>query len=399
MDKLWTPIFAFMVFAVAFGLGDIVANRTKSLISSIIVGSSIFLLGYVTKIVPVDALASTGLVTFFGAIGLALLVANLGTLMNLGQLIKEWKTVIIGLVGLVGLGIVGFTVIVAIFGKTVALTGVVPLSGGLVAAMLTANAANAAGRSDMAAFATMVLAFQMFVGLPISAFCLKKEAKRLLGLKGQGKLETESLKTKEFNLRILPKMPEWALSPSVVLAKLAIVLVVGKFLSDLTIVNGQPIIHPFVAYLLLGIIATEIGFLEKQSFNVAKSAGFMMAGIMILLPGNFASVTLSSLAQMIVPLVVILVIGATGIAVFALLAGKLLKISPYMAVSIGLTALLAYPATQIVTEEVVRTLDASDEDKQFVMDQLLPKQLVGGFVTVTVASVVFAGIIVPFIPF
>lgn len=399
MNTLWTPIFAFMVFAVAFGLGDIVANRTKSLISSIIVGSSIFLVGYVTKIIPTDALASTGLVTFFGAVGLALLVANLGTLMNLGQLMKEWKTVIIGLAGLVGLALVGFTIGVALFGETVALTGTVPISGGLVAAMLVANAAKEAGRADMAAFATLVLAFQMFVGLPVSAFLLKKEAARLLGLKAGGKLETASMAAKEYNLRLLPKMPDWALSPSVVLAKLAIVLVVGKFLSDLTIINGQPIVHPYVAYLLLGIVATEIGFLEKQSFNKAQSAGFMMAGIMILLPGNFASVTLSSLAQMVVPLVVLLLLGAAGIALFSFIAGKLLRVSPYVAVSIGLTALLAYPATQIVTEEVVRSLDVGEEDRKFVMDQLLPKQLVGGFVTVTVASVVFAGIIVPLIPF
>ena len=124
-----------------------------------------------------------------------------------------------------------------------------------------------------------------------------------------------------------------------------------------------------------------------------------MAGIMILLPGNFASVTLSSLAQMVVPLVVLLLLGAAGIALFSFIAGKLLRVSPYVAISIGLTALLAYPATQIVTEEVVRSLDVGEEDRKFVMDQLLPKQLVGGFVTVTVASVVFAGIIVPLIPF
>lgn len=147
--------------------------------------------------------------------------------------------------------------------------------------------------------------------------------------------------TKEYNLRLLPKMPDWALSPSVVLAKLAVVLVLGKFLSDLTVVNGQPIVHPYVAYLILGIIATEIGFLEKQSFNKAQAAGFMMAGIMILLPGNFASVTLSSLAQMVVPMVVLLLLGAAGIALFSFLAGKLLRVSPYVAISIGLTALLA----------------------------------------------------------
>ena len=48
-------------------------------------------------------------------------------------------------------------------------------------------------------------------------------------------------------------------------------------------------------------------------------------------------------------------------------------------------------------DEVVAGLDASDEQKAAVSAVILPKMLVGGFTTVTIASVVFAGIISPFI--
>lgn len=43
------------------------------------------------------------------------------------------------------------------------------------------------------------------------------------------------------------------------------------------------------------------------------------------------------------------------------------------------------------------TLETNDEQKAAIKEYILPKMLVGGFTTVTIASVVFAGIIVPMI--
>ena len=390
---------AFMLFMLAFGIGDILSGKTKGLLSSIIVGCSIFLVGYLTKTIPLDALASTGLVTFFLTVGLGLLVVNLGTLMNLNELLRGWKVVVIGIVGLVGLAVVAFTIGSWIFGRELSLCAAAPISGGIVATVMTANAALAAGKPDLAAYATLICAFQMFVGLPICAMCLKHEAHRILKLKRVDAWTDTSSINLNVNLRVFPQMPAWALTPSVVLAKLAIAMVIANIVSSFTVPAGgkMPWLNPYVAYLLFGIILTEIGFLERQSFSKAQSGGFMMAGIMIILPGNFASVTADSLMAMIVPMVGMLVLGAAGIALFSIIAGKLLNVSPCVSVSIGLTALLAYPATQIVTEEVVRMLPVSDEEKKIVMDELLPKMLIGGFVTVTIASVVFAGIVVPMI--
>ena len=47
----------------------------------------------------------------------------------------------------------------------------------------------------------------------------------------------------------------------------------------------------------------------------------------------------------------------------------------------------------IITDEVTTAVCPSAEDKQFCMDHILPKMLIGGFVTVTIGSVVLAGTI------
>lgn len=45
----------------------------------------------------------------------------------------------------------------------------------------------------------------------------------------------------------------------------------------------------------------------------------------------------------------------------------------------------------------IDALETNDEQKAAIKEYILPKMLVGGFTTVTIASVVFAGIIVPMI--
>ena len=57
--------------------------------------------------------------------------------------------------------------------------------------------------------------------------------------------------------------------------------------------------------------------------------------------------------------------------------------------------MLGYPSTQIVTDDVCKALECSDEEKEKIRNYLLPKMLVAGFTTVTIASVAFAGIVAP----
>ena len=45
-------------------------------------------------------------------------------------------------------------------------------------------------------------------------------------------------------------------------------------------------------------------------------------------------------------------------------------------------------------EEAAKALAQTPEEKQFLMDNTLPQMIVGGFVTVTITSVIIAGIFV-----
>ena len=101
---------------------------------------------------------------------------------------------------------------------------------------------------------------------------------------------------------------------------------------------------------------------------------------------------------MIAPIFGMLVIGAIGIAIGSSIAGKIVGYNIFVSIACGVTALFGYPATEILSKEVCASMDDFTElEKVYALDYVMPKMIVGGFTTVTIASVVFAGIIAPMI--
>jgi len=79
-----------------------------------------------------------------------------------------------------------------------------------------------------------------------------------------------------------------------------------------------------------------------------------------------------------------------------MLLGKRLGYTKEMSFAIALTALYGFPPNYILTEEASKALASTTEERDFLMDEMLPKMLVGGFTTVTIVSVIIAGIFINF---
>lgn len=177
----WSPILAFAIIALAFGIGDVIAAKTRGVISSVLVAILLFLIfGSTLKVLPADLMEQSGLMSLIPTFGMALILVNVGSMLDLNDLKREWKTVIISLAGVAGLVTIYLTAGTLIFGKEYALSAMGPASGGMAATMILTAAANEAGRADLAGFVASVMALQVLIGLPIASFCLRKEANRFL---------------------------------------------------------------------------------------------------------------------------------------------------------------------------------------------------------------------------
>ena len=103
------------------------------------------------------------------------------------------------------------------------------------------------------------------------------------------------------------------------------------------------------------------------------------------------------LLEVLLPLVEIIIIGVSGLLIFAFIVGKILKESPYMSLCIALNALYDFPPNYILTNEVIKSLASNNDESEYLTNKILPKMLIGGFTSVTIASVLIAGIFSKFL--
>lgn len=390
---------ALCLVLVALTLGDVISAKTKAFVPSVFVSAMIFIIGFWT-IFPADMVDLSGIGNPLAQLSMLLLVTHMGTLMSLKELAAQWKTMIIALIGIVGICVGSVALGTAVFGWDTAVIATPPLTGGLVASIMMSDAATAKGLNDLAVLAILMYVVQGFAGYPLTAMLLKKEGNKLLadfrGGKVKSSVKNEIVATvveEESKFRIIPKLPEKYDTTYMVLLRISIVALLAVKLEALT--GGN--ISKYVIGLMLGAIASEIGFVDRKPLVKAGSFGILMTSLMAFIMAGLAKATPDMLVKMAVPLIGMIVFGVIGMGIFSIIAGKLLGTSKEMSFAVALTALYGFPPNYILTEEAAKALAETPEEKEFLMDQMLPQMLVGGFTTVTLASVIIAGLFVNFI--
>ena len=399
---IWNPVTCFAACAAVYVIGEWLSRLCKGNISSLMFASAIFLLGFWFNIFPDNVTTAPGLAAAMSNFGVGLLIVNLGTLIDLEDMIKEWKTVVVSLLGMIGVVIGAFTLGALLFGREWALTAVPATAGGTIAVLLVQNAANAVGRPEVAAFAILVMSFRKFIGMPIATLGMKKEltSKIARGDFAAGTVSTgKALKLPD--IRIFKPTSPAGNTNNMKLFKLAIVATIANLVGLATQIPGADagnyFLNPNISYLIFGLLFTRLGFLEKATLQKADSYGLMMLGLMLQLPGSLAKVEPWDVVEMIVPLAGLLVIYSLATCVIAIIIGKLVGYSPAVSCAVACTSMIGYPGTEILSNEVCSSLDCDEETRAKALEYIMPKMIVGGFTTVTIASVALAGVLAPMI--
>ncbi|WP_458120714.1 hypothetical protein [Paenibacillus sp. Z6-24] len=394
-------------------VGDAVSVRTKAWIPSVFISAILFLIGYWTFF-PKEIVAIAGIPSTVATMLMYLLITNMGTLLSIRELKQQWKTIIIALSGVLGIVIFLFAIGIFIFDYQTMLVAIPPLVGGVVSAVIMSDGAKAAGLATLSVFAIVIYVMQGFAGYPLTSVMLKKEGKRLLqqyrsgqlpeqnpaSAKAAAQLTGKSLPANapkispaaQPELRMFRWLPAQYNTEFFKFFRLALVAYLAYLVS--TLFSPWISISPFVLCLLFGIIGASTGFLEKQALQKANGFGFAILGLMLFIFDGLKQATPQMMLQILPQLVGTIVIGVIGMYVFSMLAGRLLKVSKEMAFSVSLTALYGFPADYIITSEVIKSLTEDEQEREMLTSRMLPPMLVGGFITVTIVSVVLAGIFV-----
>ena len=388
---------AFIICAAAYLIGEAVSNLTKAWIPSVFVTAVVLLIGYWT-VIPQTVVSDSMLIPFGSTIGIYLLLVHMGTIISLKQLAEQWKTIVICLVGLLGMCLCSWLIAKPIIGREFVVAGLPPLTGGIVAAVTMQSAAQAKGLEEAALFAIAMYCVQGFAGYPLTAVCLQLEGKKLLKdyRANGGKVDKAAIdKANELEAgtaakaekkKLIPPMPDKWNGPVMIFLKMGIVAWISVRVGAITGISGA------VWALIFGVIGTTIGFLDVNSLTKANSYGIIMFALMMYVFDGLKTATPAMLASVIGPMVILIVIGVAGMAIFEFVAAKVLKVDYPLALANGLTALYGFPPNAIITENTCKALGETPEEFDYLMSEMYPSMIVGGFTTVTITSVIIAGI-------
>lgn len=388
-------LYALTIILVVYAIGDFIATKSKAIISMLFVASILFAIGFWNGL-PATIFQDSTLQLFAG-VTVGLMLVHMGTTIKLKELIAEWKTVVLVLCSTIGICLGVYFIGQLFINRFEALIAAPIVGGGVVAFLVMSDALQKAG-ANIVLFGSMVLILQGVIGFPIASILCKKEALRLRGMIRNGQLtagatEGTDEENKKSKLKFIPDVPEKYRGANFMLAKLAIVACLAQYLSNLT--GGK--VNMLVICLVLGVFFHEFGFLEEGAMEKANGFTFVIGAVLTNVFANLANTTPGQLVSMIKPMIIIFVIGLASCALISIVIGKIFGESWYMSFALGVTALFGFPGTYIVPSEVAKAVGETEEEQHIILQHIMPRMLIAGMVSVSIVSVLFAGVMVNWI--
>lgn len=380
---------SFMIVLIVFALGDIVGKITKGKLSGMMVVMLLFLVGFLTKLIPADIIDQGGL-TALSKLAIAMVLFNMGTTLNVKQLIEEWRTVLMAALCMLASCLV-MLLVSPIIGFDTVLVGMPVINGAAMATSLMASAAAEKGLATAAALCAVIYSVQKFVGAPIASAMGIRYGKKLLKAYRENPAQFKKQETgngTSAKVSFADKHKEWY-SANVMMALVAAGSWVAHILGDLTPINYS------IWALLLGVVCAASGLVPTKPLQKSNSYGLMMVAVFGSIIPSLAKVSLSDLGTMAFQTIVLFAAALIGVALvgWVLPTWKLVG-DKDLAVGIGVEQFLGFPSNVVICREVGDAVGDTPEEKAFIEDTLNVPYVVGGITVITVLSTMLAGFVI-----
>jgi hypothetical protein len=380
-------IVALTILFIVYAVSEIIALRTRAVLSTVLGISVILTIGFWSGLFPKDII-KIAQIPGMGMLTVGMLIVSLGTTIDFAEMKREWKVVATSMAAVV-ISVAAIILIGQHFiDAKLAIAGSPIFAGGNAATLIMLDGAKKKGIEYVATFCLVLLVTQKFFGIPVASMMLRRLAKRL---RTNADFIAQYSQEKSANEAKKPmKLPSLFDRPSVYLAKLGIVASIAFYASKAT--GGK--IHFLVMCLLMGMLFYALGFLESGILKKTESSGFIIFLVTVVIFTTLGNTTPAQVVSVLPPLIVTAVLGVAGVFLSGFLCSLIFHLPFELCVSLGITCTFGFPTTMLVSQEVSEAIGQNEQERTALLNYLLPKMLVAGFVTVTITSVLLAGVVV-----
>ncbi|MFB5189508.1 hypothetical protein [Alicyclobacillus fastidiosus] len=402
---LSAPVVSSVIALALLAFSEIISIVTRARVPMLLVALIGYLLLLWLGVFPKSLLENSTLPTV-GSLMVCPLIVHMGTLIPLKVIRRQWRAVCINLIGLVIAASLILVVVSLILGYKTAAAGVGPAVGGTIAFLVTSTKLQQLGLSSLIALPALVLAFHSLVGMPLSANLLRRYAKKYV----QSTLRSGDLatgKTRHAAALGLSVRPTSLPSPSQLEgASVGKSLIPQKYQTNVTslfilfvggalaTVLGQYTgINYSLWCLVIGLVGAKVGFYQPRMLERSNAFGLAMVGLIMMILPSMNTVTVKMFVGYLPSILLIIALGIIGLLLGGYVGSKIFKWDPLKGIPVALTATFGFPGDYLICEEVSRSESSDERERQLLFDEILSPMLVGGFTSVTIASIVIASIV------
>lgn len=383
------PIFLALIFIAIIAVGEVISIGSRARIPTLLVVVATVFILLQTGILPESYIAASTFVAVGGVL-VPVLIVHLGTMIPFKTMMQQYQAVIITLIGLAFSVTAVIVLVTLFFDYETAVAGAGPITGGIIAYIITAEGLREAGLTAIVAVPVTVFTIQNFFGMPLSSIFLSRYAKKICA--GETAVTLADATTKEVEIEsnqkrlLLPKA--FMESNFILLFLLFAGGAIAVFLDGLTGINAS------LWALAIGVTGAALRIYPERSMDKANSSGITMIALIFVVINSLIGVTWDQIVASLLPVMVIMVVGITGLMIGAIIGAKVFKWDLNKSIPVVLTALYGFPGDYLIVEEISRSVGQTEAEQKRIKDELLAPMLIGGFTSVTVGSVAIASILI-----
>lgn len=378
-------------------ISTVVNSLTKGRIGTAFMSFVLMLAGFWSGLLPKDVVDVSQLGGLYSILNLTILV-NVGTSFDPKKFKKEWRLVLVIVAGIVGMGVLVFTIGRAIFGLTICIGGFPVYLGAIVALNIMHQAAVDAGNMDLAAFVLLIQATQALMGIPLIGTGVRMESRRLLEVFRAGHNASDACASPlgpslpDDRRKLIDRIPKRFDNPFLHLTLAAFFGAAASYTSQFTGAMTHGIVGSAVVGIIAGMALRQVGLISRDPLHRTGMMPILLFAMITVMRSSLADISPAEIANFIVPLLGLFAISAAGMYGAAYIVGREFGYHKGIILSCVFCCFAGYPLNYQIAIENIQHMTNDAREREYLQSEIVPRIVLGSVLIVSISSVILAGI-------
>lgn len=370
MMNTWSFEVSFTVFLAVTFIAQALSAQLRAWVSMPFIFGVLFIAAFKLGIFPADIVPATQMMAV-GVIAYHLLIIHGGSMLDIGMLRRYPKPVLICLLSSLAMAAgVGFG-LSTLLGRQIALIAPGCVVGGGAAAAIASRWV-AIQNPALTILPWLIFMVQGLFSFPVITLAMRAETRLLLaGYRKGESLAARPVIPSQPGRGLAARMPAAMKTTAYYLGGIMLLGLLNSALHSVVLLPAGISISPILTALVLGLLASQLGIMERGPLFKSDAYGLLLLGLMGLMANAFAAPSLESIVALLPALLLVCVVSTLLLSVSGALLAKALGLRAQQGIILAVNCMTGYPVQDRLLQSAQR-MGETDAEKAYLRAELQP---------------------------